>query len=61
MPTSLPTISGMPAARETLTATPGTWPGSPAITYQWFVGGEAVAKETGHTYVVRTRDAGLPV
>ncbi|MFO5197493.1 hypothetical protein RCL06_24170, partial [Salmonella enterica subsp. enterica serovar Typhimurium] len=29
--------------------------------YQWFVNGLAVAKETKSTYVVRTRDAGLPV
>ena len=50
-----------PRPRETLTATPGTWPGSPTFAYQWFVNGVAVAKETKSTYVVRTRDAGLPV
>ncbi len=61
VPTSLPTISGVAAARETLTATPGTWPGSPTYAYQWFVNGVAVAKETKSAYVVRTRDAGLPV
>jgi large repetitive protein len=59
--TSLPEISGIAAARETLTATSGTWPGSPTYAYQWFVNGIAVAKETKNTYVVRTRDAGLPV
>jgi hypothetical protein len=59
--TSLPQISGIAAARETLTATRGTWPGSPTYAYQWFVNGLAVAKETKNTYVVRTRDAGLPV
>ncbi|HEX5089726.1 MAG TPA: Ig-like domain repeat protein [Nocardioides sp.] len=59
--TVLPTISGVPNAKETLTATPGTWPGSPKFTYQWFVNGSAVANQTKSTYVVRTRDAGLPV
>jgi hypothetical protein len=60
---SLPTISGVAKAKETLTATPGTWQISSGITYayQWFVNGQAVARETGSKYVVRTRDAGLPV
>ena len=60
-----PSIIGKPEARETLTADPGTWGGNGTstldFTYQWFVGDQAVAKETGKTYVVRTRDAGLPV
>ena len=60
-PTSPPTISGVAAARETVTAEPGTWPSGTTITYQWFVNGLAVAKETKQKYVVRTRDAGLPV
>ena len=61
-PTTLPSITGVPAAKETLTATPGVWPGSgQKYAYQWFVNGEAVAKEIGSKYVVRTRDAGLPV
>ena len=60
-PTAPPTISGVAAARETLTVDPGIWPSGTAITYQWFVNGLAVAKETKPTYVVRTRDAGLPV
>ena len=62
-PTTLPSITGVAAAKETLTANPGVWPGSgnKSYAYQWFVNGEAVAKETGSKYVVRTRDAGLPV
>lgn len=59
--TAPPTISGVAAARETLTAHPGTWPSGATFTYQWFVDDLAVARETRNTYVVRTRDAGLPV
>jgi hypothetical protein len=61
-PTVPPSITGVAAARETLTANNGTWPdGGFTYTYQWFVNGLAVARETRNTYVVRTRDAGLPV
>ncbi|WP_028650562.1 Ig-like domain repeat protein [Nocardioides halotolerans] len=63
LPTTLPSISGVPAAKETLTASPGVWPtgSGQKFAYQWFVNGEAVAKETSSKYVVRARDAGLPV
>jgi large repetitive protein len=62
-PTTMPSITGVPAAKEKLTADVGVWPGSGSKTYayQWFVNGQAVATETGKTYTVRTRDAGLPV
>jgi hypothetical protein len=60
-PTTPPTISGVAAARETLSASPGGWPSGSTFTYQWFVNGLAVARETRSSYVVRTRDAGLPV
>ena len=45
---ALPTITGVATAKETLRATPGTWQISSGVTYayQWFVNGEAVAKET---------------
>ena len=61
--TSVPTITGTPSARETLKASTGTWAVTSNVTYsyQWLVDGVAVAKETRNTYVVRTRDAGLPV
>ena len=60
-PTEPPSFTGVMQARETLTADPGSWPGSPSFTYQWFVNNVAVATETDDTYVVRARDAGLPV
>ncbi len=62
-PTRMPSITGIPAARETLTVDNGDWPGSgnKNFEYQWFVNGVAVARETGYRYTVRTRDAGLPV
>lgn len=61
--TAAPAITGTPAARETLRASTGTWALTSGVTYtyQWLVDGVAVAKETKNTYVVRTRDAGLPV
>ena len=61
-PTGPPTISGVAAARETLTATPGTWPSG--TTYHLPVVRQRTRRrqgDQGSTYVVRTRDAGLPV
>jgi len=60
-PSVPPAITGVAAARETLTADPGSWGSGATFTYQWFVNGLAVARETKSAYVVRTRDAGLPV
>jgi len=62
-PSRMPSITGVPAARETLTVDNGDWPGSgnKGFEYQWFVNGVAVARETGNRYTVRTRDAGLAV
>lgn len=60
-PSAAPSITGVVGVRETLTAVPGTWQVPAGYAFQWFVGGEAVAKETGGTYVVRARDAGRQV
>lgn len=35
MPTAAPTVSGLAMVDETLTATPGTWSGSPALKLEW--------------------------
>jgi hypothetical protein len=58
--TAPPTISGVAAARETLTASTGTWQTTSGVSYgyQWFVDGVAVAKATKSSFVVRTLDAG---
>ncbi len=48
-----PTVTGVPAAGSTLTASPGAWSPSPAtLTYQWFLDGVAVPGATASTLVV---------
>src|SRR5581483_2485603 len=59
-----PTISGTPFTTQTLTASPGTWTGSPTFTYQWQrcpgTGpcNTPVSVGTGQTYVVQSADIG---
>jgi hypothetical protein len=61
-PTTPPSISGVAAAKQKLTASPGAWPGSGnKYAYQWFVDGAAVDKATGSTFTVRTADAGKSI
>jgi hypothetical protein len=62
--TLLPTISGSPVVATTLTASTGTWSGSPtAYAYQWIrcnaSGGtcSAISAATASTYTVATADA----
>jgi hypothetical protein len=58
----LPTISGVAAANQTLTAIPGTWtPAVPAtgagsFTYQWFADGNLITGETRSTFRIRAAD-----
>jgi hypothetical protein len=58
----LPTISGVAAANQTLTAIPGTWtPAVPAtgagsFTYQWFADGDPITGETRSTFRIRAAD-----
>lgn len=62
--TRKPSVTGTPRASHELTATPGTWAGSPTPTfsYQWYrASGGSVGKLLGAddpTYVVKTGDAG---
>jgi hypothetical protein len=62
--TSLPSISGQAQAGQTLTASPGSWTGSPAgYAYQWQrcdasgANCQAIASATGTTYPVGEADA----
>lgn len=62
MNTVAPVISGLPAADEMLTATPGTWTGYPAptFTYEWFRDG-TTSVGTGTTYTVVMADVGTTI
>ncbi|MGH3132249.1 MAG: hypothetical protein ACRDNY_00640 [Gaiellaceae bacterium] len=64
--TAAPTISGVPAKGETLTASPGTWTGTPPITftYAWLrcddngASCDPVAGASDQTYVLGSGDVG---
>ena len=54
--TVAPVISGTEVQGYTLTVTPGTWTGSPALTYQWQAGGVDIGGATATTYVITAAD-----
>ena len=62
--TALPTIAGVAAKDQTLTASPGTWSGTPPITfaYQWLrcdddgADCDAIPSAAGQTYVLGSSD-----
>lgn len=56
-------ISGSTQSGSLLTATPGTWDGSPApaLTYQWLRDGVAIAGATNSTYTTQVADEGTTV
>jgi hypothetical protein len=57
----LPSVSGTTNVGETLTGTPGTWSGSPVLTYQWRRDGADIAGETGLTYLLADADFGTMI
>lgn len=61
--TAVPTITGTAQVGETLTATNGTWSGSPSPTYarQWTVGGTDISGATATTYVPTEGDVGKTI
>ncbi len=57
--TAAPAITGIAQVGQTLTASPGTWTGSPtALAYQWLRGSTAISGATGSTYVPVFADVG---
>jgi hypothetical protein len=62
--TALPTISGSAATGQTLTASSGSWTGSPSFAYQWLLCDQngqncnQIAGASSSTYKVRAGDAG---
>lgn len=60
-PTVPPSITGTPAAGQTLTAAHGTWPGAATYKYQWLRNGVAIDRADDPTYVVQAADAGRAV
>lgn len=58
--TVAPTITGTASVNSTLSASPGTWSGSPApaYTYQWLRGGVAISAATGAVYMATSADIG---
>lgn len=60
-PTVAPSVTGTPAAGQTLTAKPGTWPGAATYDYQWLRNGVAIDRADDPTYVVQAADAGRAV
>ena len=61
--TVLPTITGTASVGSTLTATNGTWTGTPTPTYtrEWRRNGNPIAGATGLTYVLANEDAGTTI
>jgi hypothetical protein len=56
---SPPVISGTPQVGQTLTASDGTWTGSPtSFADQWLLGGSPISGATGATFVPVTADIG---
>lgn len=48
----VPTITGTTTVGQTLTAKPGTWTTGTRLTYQWYIGGAAVAKATAASFAL---------
>lgn len=61
--TAVPVITGTTALGDTLTATAGTWTGTPepTFTYQWTRDGADIEGATGSTHVIAAGDQGTNV
>jgi len=54
-----PTIAGIPSVGEVLMVVPGTYTGSPTLTYQWNRAGVAILGATSTAYLALDADEGL--
>jgi hypothetical protein len=57
----LPAITGTATEGQTLTASTGTWSGSPTFAYVWKRGGVAIGSATASTYLLVTADVGAVI
>jgi large repetitive protein len=60
-PLVAPSVSGGHHVGDTVSANPGTWPGTANYTYQWLRNGKPIAGATGAAYVLAPADATRPV
>jgi Ca2+-binding RTX toxin-like protein len=56
--TALPSVTGSPAAGQTLTCNPGTWQDAESFAYRWNRDGSPIPGGSSPTYVVPPGDAG---
>ena len=59
--TGTPVITGTPTVGVPLSATPGTWGPSPALSYQWKSSGVAISGATGSTFTPTATQLGHPL
>ena len=61
--TALPAITGTPTVGQVLTASNGTWTGTPTPTYtrQWLRNGTVISGATGTTYTLVEADEGATI
>jgi len=51
-------VTGTAARGKKLTCEPGSWSGTPSLTYEWLRDGAPIRHQTEHTYRLRGRDVG---
>ena len=59
--TTRPAITGTAIVGQTLTATPGVWTGSPAISRVWLANGVPIPNATGATFVLTSAQVGRKI
>jgi putative cell wall-binding protein len=56
--TSDPSVAGTAQEGQALTAAPGTWPSTSALTYQWLSNGNPIRGATSDVYTIGSADVG---